>query len=87
MAEETEKVERVEPASDVDEEELEPDKSRAGRIRLREIFRQAFDKARREQQPVASRREPDGVSHGVRRRDVTITSLVRKARSSAASSS
>jgi hypothetical protein len=57
MAEETEKVERVEPASEVDEGTLEPDKSRAGRIRLREIFRQAFDKARREQQPVASRRE------------------------------
>jgi hypothetical protein len=57
MAEETEKVERVEPAREVEEEVLEPDKSRAGRIRLREIFRQAFDKARREQQPVASRRE------------------------------
>lgn len=57
MAEETETVERLEPASEVDEEALEPDKSRAGRIRLREIFRQAFDKARREQQPVASRRE------------------------------
>ena len=57
MAEETEKVERVEAASEVDEEVPEPDKSRAGRIRLREIFRQAFDKARRERQPVASRRE------------------------------
>lgn len=57
MAEETEKVEQVEAAGDVAEEVLEADKSRAGRIRLREIFRQAFDKARREQQPVASRRE------------------------------
>ncbi len=57
MAEETEKVERQEAASEVGEEALDPDKSRAARIRLREIFRQAFDKARREQPPVASRRE------------------------------
>ncbi len=57
MAEENEKVEGEVAASGVQEEPLEPDKSRAGRVRLREIFRQAFDKARREQQPVASRRE------------------------------
>jgi hypothetical protein len=57
MAEETEKVEQVGAAGEVAEEALEADKSRAGRMRLREIFRQAFDKARREQQPVVSRRE------------------------------
>lgn len=57
MAEETEKLERNEAASDVEEEALDPAKSRARRIRLREIFRQAFDTARREQQPIASRRE------------------------------
>ncbi len=57
MAEETEKLEQEGAAGGVEEEPLEADKSRAGRARLREIFRQAFDKARREQQPVASRRE------------------------------
>ncbi|MCI0624878.1 MAG: TrbI/VirB10 family protein [Acidobacteria bacterium] len=57
MAVETEKVEQIEATGEVAEEALEPDKSRAGRIRLREIFRQAFDKARREQQPMANRRE------------------------------
>ncbi len=57
MAEENERVEREVTASSVEEEQLELDKSRGGRVRLREIFRHAFDKARREQQPVASRQE------------------------------
>lgn len=57
MAEENEKQEREAAASSLDEELAEPEKSGTGRLRLREIFHQAFDKARREQQPVASRRE------------------------------
>jgi hypothetical protein len=55
MAEENEKLEQ-EAAPSIQEEDLaEHEKSGTGR--LREIFRQAFDKARREQQPVASKRE------------------------------
>jgi len=57
MAEENEKQERDAAASGLEEESAEPEKSRAGRVRLREIFHQAFDKARRQQQPVTSRRE------------------------------
>jgi hypothetical protein len=57
MAEENEKLEREAAASSPEEELAEPEKSGTGRLRLREIFHQAFDKARREQQPVASRRE------------------------------
>lgn len=57
MPEENEKQERDAAASGLEEESAEPEKSRAGRMRLREIFHQAFDKARREQQPVTSRRE------------------------------
>jgi hypothetical protein len=57
MAEENEKLEREAAASSQEEELAEPEKSGTGRLRLREIFRQAFDKARREQQPLASKRE------------------------------
>ncbi len=57
MAEENEKLEREAAASSPEEEAAETEKSGAGQLRLREIFHQAFGKARREQQPVASRRE------------------------------
>lgn len=57
MAEENEKLEQKAAPSIPEEELAEPEKTSTGRLRLREIFHQAFDKARREQQPVASRRE------------------------------
>jgi hypothetical protein len=57
MPEENEKLEQEVAAGSSTEKPPEAEKGCGGRLRLREIFQQAFEKARREQQPVTSKRE------------------------------
>jgi hypothetical protein len=57
MAEENEEPKSAPEAESREEEPLELEEERATRPRWREIFHQAFEKARREQEPVQSRRE------------------------------
>ena len=57
MPEENEKLEGEVATGSSTEEPPETEKGRGGRLQLREIFEQAFEKARREQQPVTSKRE------------------------------
>jgi hypothetical protein len=57
MAEENEKPKSAPEAEGREEQSLKLEEERAARPRWREIFRQAFEKARREQEPAPSRRE------------------------------
>jgi hypothetical protein len=57
MAEENEKPKSAPKTESREEESLKLEEERTPRPRWREIFHQAFEKARREQEPVPSRRE------------------------------